>query len=136
MAIQIPAASRQAACDAIVDQLDSLAGTLEIRTGSAPDPDSAVTGTLLATITLQAPAFGAADSDGIATLLGVPLEDSSADDTGTAGYFRVETNAGACVYQGSVGTSGEDLNLTSVSIVATESVTVTSLTLQVPQNQS
>lgn len=137
MAIQIPQATRQAAADAVVDLVDggAGAGTLVIYTGTQPDPDIAATGTLLATLTFSDPAFGAADTDGIATANSITA-DSSADATGTAGYFRVLDSDSNVVYSGTVGTSGEDLNLNTVSIVAGAQVSVTSLTFQAPQNQS
>lgn len=132
MAIQLPAASRQAACDAIVDLLDG--GTVVIYTGSAPDPDVAATGTLLGTLTFGTPAFGAADTDGIATANAI-TQDSSADNSGTPGYFRCLSSGAANVYQGSAGVGSGDLNLSSAP-VAGEPIQISSLTLQVPQNQS
>ena len=138
MAITIPQSARQAACNAIVDLLDAGAGagTLEIRTGSAPDPDVAATGTLLGTVTYQDPAFGNADTDGIATANTPLTDDTSADATGIAGYFRAEDSDGNCVFQGTVGTSGADLNLNPVSIEPGDNIEVSSQTFTVPQNQT
>lgn len=48
---------RSIGADAIADLFD--AGTLTIRTGAAPGPNSAASGTVLATITCPTPAFGA-----------------------------------------------------------------------------
>lgn len=139
MAVQLPQAYRQAACDAIVDGVDAGAGagTLQIRTGSAPDPDVAATGTLLATLTFSDPAFGAADTDGIATANSI-TQDSSADATGTAAHFRVLDSDSNLIWQGSVTATGGggDLELTTVSITSGQPVSVTSMTLQVPQDQS
>ena len=137
MAVSLPAASRQAACDAIVDLADGGAGaaTLVIYTGAEPDPDVAATGTLLATLTMSDPAFGAADSDGIATASSI-TSDTSADATGTAAYFRILDSNSNVIYQGDVGTSGATLNLNTVSIVSGATVAISSLTLQVPQAQS
>ena len=75
MATRLPTAARNAACDAVVDLLDAGAGagTIKIYTGSQPaSANDAASGTLLATITLSDPAFGAA-STGVATMAGTPL---------------------------------------------------------------
>lgn len=136
MAIEIAQAARQAACDAVVDLLDAGgAGTLEIRTGTAADPDGAPTGTLLATLTFSATAFGAADTDGIATANSI-TDDTSADATDTAAHFVAKSGAGSTIFTGTVGTSGADLNLNTVAIVTGATVSVTSMTFQAPQTQA
>jgi hypothetical protein len=55
-------------------------------------------------------------------------QDSSANATGTATWFRIVDSDGNFVIDGTVGTSGADLNLNTTAIVATESVSITSLT--------
>jgi hypothetical protein len=84
---------------------------------------------VLATITLNATAFGAASS-GTITLAGVPLSDSSADGTGTAIAFKFVDFADTEVFRGSVTATsgGGDIELTSTSITATDTVTITSFT--------
>lgn len=130
MATRIPTASRNAAVDAIVDRLDSAAGTVEIRTGSQPaSANDAATGTLLATLTLPAPAFGAG-STGTATASAISTVQGVA--AGTAGWFRAKTNGGATVVDGSVGTSGEDLNLNTTTISVGVDVSITAWTITVP----
>jgi hypothetical protein len=63
----------------------------------------------------------------IATLQGVPLSDTSADATGTAAKAEIRNNSGTVIVSGlTVGTSGTDIILTSTSITATQTVTVTS----------
>jgi hypothetical protein len=135
MALSLPAASRNAACDAVVDRCDAGgAGSIEIRTGSKPaSADDAATGTLLATIPLAATAFGAAVA-GVATLQGVPLSDTSADNTGTAGWARVKSGGGATVFDGTVTASGGggDFTLASTSVVAGTTVRLTSGTVTMP----
>lgn len=123
-------AARNAACNAIVDLIDagvSANGRLEITTTGGAS--------VLASMDFAATAYGAASS-GTASLSG-SISDSSADNTGTAAEFHVydETVAagsGNEIFSGTVGTSGADLNLTSTSIVATESVTITQLDVTVP----
>lgn len=129
MATRLPNASQQAAANAVVDQLDGAAGTLKIYTGTQEaDADTDPAGTLLVTITLAAPAYGAANTSGLAALLGTPLS-GTAVATGTAGNFAVETNAGANVFQGSVTATGGggDLTLDNVSIATGQTVNISSL---------
>jgi hypothetical protein len=86
---------------------------------------------VLATINLQSPPFGAAAA-GIITLQGTPLSDTDADATGTAAEFAVVDKGGADVFRGSVGTSGEDINLSQLDVEAGDTVTITSFTYEAP----
>lgn len=130
MAVRLSAAL----ANALADQIDSTlgnAGTIKIYTGSQPaTADTAVSGTLLATFTLGSPGFGAASS-GTITLSGTPLTVAAAA-TGTAGYFRMATSGGASVMDGSVGTSGAQINLNTTSITSGVNVTITSGTITMP----
>jgi len=122
-------------CNALVDQLDASAGSLKIFDGTMPaECATANAGTVCSTITLPAPAFGVASGDGLAEGATMPWTDSSADATGTAQYFRVYLNGGACVMQGTVGTSGCDMNLNSVAIQIGASVSITAFGVTVPKN--
>ena len=56
-------------------------------------------------------------------------QDSSADASGTATWFRVTTSGGTFVIDGNVGTSGSDLNLVTTTIVATQPVSVSSFVI-------
>lgn len=128
-------AAASAAADAVVDLCDAGAGaaTLRIYDGTAPaTADTALSGnTLLAQLTMSDPAFGSA-SNGVATASAI-TQDSSADATGTATFFRILDSNGTVVLQGTVGTSGCDLNLNTTSIVAGATVSVTSLTYTQPK---
>lgn len=128
-------ATRQAMCDACVDAIDggTGAGTLKIYTATRPaNANTAVSGqTLLATLTFSDPAFGAANTSGVATANSI-TQDSSADATGTAAWARIETSTPGTVMDISVGTSGAELNLDSVSIVAGGTVSVSSMTVTMP----
>lgn len=130
--MQISTPARNAAVDGVVDLLDAGgAGSLKIFTGTIPaTPAAADTGTLLATLPLSATAFGAASS-GTATAATI-TSDTSIDATGTAGYWRMYSGAGTCILQGSVGVSGADLNLDSLSFVAGGTVSITSFTVTCP----
>jgi hypothetical protein len=70
-------------------------------------------------------------SSGVLTFSGTPLVDSSAARTGTAAAAEVFSGGNTLVISGlTVGTSGSDINLSSTSIVAGQSVTITSATIQ------
>lgn len=137
---RISNAAAIAACDAIVDLIDggAGAGVVQIRSGTQPaDPDTTATGTLLASITLNDPAFGAAADaapGGQATADVSPaIEDTSADATGTATWFRVLDSDSNAILDGEVGTSGADMNLNTTSIVSGSTVTITSWTVTMPE---
>jgi hypothetical protein len=130
----ISTAARNAMADALVGLFDagSAAATVEIRTGSQPaSPASGATGTLLATITLQDPAFGSA-ANGSAAVAGSPSSVGVA--AGSAGWFRVKDSNGVAVEDGNCGASGSgaDMELSNVSIAVDQTVTITSWTITVP----
>ncbi len=80
----------------------------------------------LAELALSSTAFAAA-SAGSKTAAAITA-DSSADATGTATWFTLVKSDGTTrVLDGSVGTSGANLNLNSVAISAGATVSVTSL---------
>lgn len=139
-AARITNAAAIAACNAIVDLLDAGAGAgkLNIYSGSVPaDADAANGGTLLAQLTLSDPAFGnAADNTGKATATAATItDDSSADATGTASFFRATDSDNNVVIQGTVGTSAADLVLDNTSINAGQTVSVTSWTFSVSESE-
>lgn len=116
-----------AAADAVCPLLNN--GYLRIYSGTQPaTADTAVTTqTLLSTLRWNATAFGAASS-GVATANAITA-DTSADNTGTATWFRaLKSDGTTVVFDGSVGTSGADLNLNTTSISAGAAVSVTSFT--------
>lgn len=138
---RISNAAAKAMADTFDDQVNigSTASVLDIRTGAQPaDPDTAATGTLLATLTFSDPAFGAASDGNPGGLLTASsiTSDSSADATGTAGYFRIRaTGTGADdVADGEVGTSGADLNLNTTSITSGSTVSITAMTVTMPES--
>ncbi len=116
--------------DAMLDAITTRAGNaalLRIYDGSRPATGGTAT-TLLAELTCGTP-FAAAAVNGVLTL-GAITQDSSANATGTATWFRIVQSDGTTfVLDGSVGTSGSDLNLTTTSIVATQPVSVTSFVI-------
>lgn len=134
MAISISSALATSIADVVTAAVDggSGAGTLKVYTGSKPATvATGVTGTLLATFTLEDPSAAAA-SAGVATWDFSPTITAVVAATGTAGYFRVATSAGTAVLDGTVGTSGADLNFSSVSWTSGGTVELTSGTTTEP----
>ena len=127
MAIQLSTAVRNGRLNAIETAVGSSA-LLEIYTGAQPaNCATAASGTLLATISLPA-TWMAAASGGSEGLSGTWAGTVSA--AGTAGYFRIYDSGGTtCHMQGTVGTSGADLNLSSVALTVSQPVSITSFTL-------
>jgi hypothetical protein len=122
MALAYSTSLRNARMDAITTAIGT-SGLLRIYDGTRPASGGTAT-TLLAQLALSATAAGASSS-GVLTFNAI-TQDASADATGTATWFRITTSGGTFVIDGSVSTSGSDLNLTSTSIVATQPVSVTS----------
>lgn len=115
--------------NAMLDEITTAAGNaalLRIYDGSRPATGGSAT-TLLAELTCGTP-FAASAAGGVLTL-GSITQDSSANATGNATWFRIVTSGGTFVLDGNVGTSGSDLNLTTTSIVSGQPVSVTSFTI-------
>lgn len=126
MAIAYAVSLRNTMLDAITTAAGN-AALLRIYDGSRPATGGTAT-TLLAELTCGTPFAGSASS-GVLTLT-VPTQDSSANATGTATWFRIVKSDGTThVLDGSVGTSGSDLNLTTTSIVSGQPVSVSSFTI-------
>lgn len=123
-------ASRNAALDALTALANG--GTVNLYTGAQPStPETATAETLLASCTLADPAFGAA-ANGIATANTIS-DDAAADATGTAGWFRVLASDGTtALWDGTVGTSGADLNFSSVAFQTGDTISITGFTVTLP----
>jgi hypothetical protein len=135
MATRLSTATRNTACDAVVDLLDggSAAGTIKIYTGAQPAAaNDAATGTLLVTITLADPAFGVANT-GAAALAGTPLS-ATAGASGVAGWARFADSTGATVLDGSVTATGGggQVELATTTISSGVTVQITSGTVTMP----
>jgi hypothetical protein len=128
--LKYSAALKNAQMNAITTTLGANA-LLEIYSGAQPaNPDAAISAqVLLATLTCNA-TFAPAASGGVLTL------NSIANGTGTAGagagttaaWYRLKTSGGTAHIDGTVGTSGSDLNLNNTSIAVGQTVSVTSST--------
>lgn len=129
MAYRLATATRNAACDAIVDLLDS--GTIQIRTGAQPtNVGDAAQGTLLGTLTFGATAFGSA-STGVATANSI-TSDTSADNSGTAGHARILTSAPAIHSDADCAQGSGSFNFDNSTIVAGGVIAISSMTVTVP----
>ncbi len=128
--LKISSTAVNAQADAMSDLLDN--GYLRIYDGTQPaNANTAITTqVLLAELRFNATAAPAASS-GVLTMNSI-TQDSSANNTGTATWFRaLKSDGSTVVFDGSVGTSGCDLNLGSASITSGASVAVTSMTFTV-----
>jgi hypothetical protein len=132
---QYTATHRSAAMTDLVTAIGAT-GTLMILSGAQPASVATVdSGTVLAVLPLSA--TPGTVSAGVLTFNAVTSAAASA--TGTAAHFLICTtsNTANCVavssttriIQGSVGTSGADLNFSSTSFTSGETISVTSLTI-------
>lgn len=127
MAIKYSTAVRNAQLDAI-ETVIGASPKLRILTGSAPATcATAQSGTLLAELTLPSD-WASSAASGAKSLLGSWSGTVVAD--GTAGYYRILDNAGTtCHEQGTIGTSGQDLNGTSTALTTGQVLVITAKTL-------
>lgn len=128
--LKLSSTAVNAEADALSDLLDN--GYLRIYDGTQPaNANTAIsTQVLLAELRFNATAAPAA-SGGVLTMSSI-TQDSSANATGTATWFRaLKSDGSTVVFDGSVSTSGADLNLGSTSITSGASVAVTSMTFTV-----
>lgn len=120
---------------------------INIYTGTPPaDCETAATGTLLGTcpMTVTSPFGAAADQAPNARITAASItDDTSADTTGTAGYFRVyscntsqtDANKLNCHIQGTAGVAGDtpDLTLDDKNIVVGGTISITAYTITMPE---
>lgn len=128
--ISLTAARKNTMADALATSLNN--GYLRIYSGTEPaTADTALSGnTLLAELRFNATAAPAA-SAGLLTFNSI-TGDASNNASGTATFFRAFRSDGTTVeFQGTVGTGGEALNLSSTTITAGGSTNVTAFTYQV-----
>lgn len=114
MTLRYSAVARNTRLDAFARLFDG--GTVEIRNGSQPaTPETAATGTLLATLTLANPS-APASAAGVCTFSAI-TRDSAADATGTPTWFRVKNSGGTAVFDGDAAVGSGTMNfLTSLTI--------------------
>lgn len=131
MAIGINTALRNMFLDNTLDAAFN-SGTMEIRSGTQPvSPNDVATGTVLATIALPANAFAPAAAGSAA--LSASIQDVAADATGTATWCRIRNTGDTIRLDGDVAVAGAFCNLDSVAIQIGGQVTITSMTLTMPE---
>lgn len=114
--------ARNAACNAIVDLIDAGAGAGTLVFQTSGDVE-------VATLTFSDPAFGNAVS-GVATASAITSDTSATGGTiAQASFFDSSANK---VLECTCGTSGAEINLSSLTIGAGDTVSVSSLTVTVP----
>lgn len=129
----------QLTANAMADAIDTRVGSagkliIYDNTDSVPANADASVGTnvALATFSLNNPAFGAAGATTPGTIdLDATGLTVAASATGTAAFFRI-TDGTNVVLQGSVGTSGAQLNLNTTAITSGVNVTITSGSVNMP----
>jgi hypothetical protein len=130
MALQYSTSIRNAQLDT-VESTTGTAPLLRILTGSPPaDCATAQSGTLLAEMTLPSDWMAAASSGSKAK--SGTWQDTSANNTGTAGYFRIVDSGGStCHVQGTVTATGGggDMTLDNTSIASGQSISISTFTL-------
>lgn len=133
LALKVSSASKKLAIDAMLDVLNT--GYIRIYSGTKPtNPDTALAGnTLLAELRFGATAFGAAAGTTTVTKTANAItQDSSADATGTATFFRAFKSDGTtAVIDGTVGTATCDMIISTVSIVAATVVSCSSMVITI-----
>ena len=104
-------------------------GTAKVYSGTQPaDADTALSGnTLLATITLQNPAFNIANN--VATLNGNPS--TTAVATNTATFVRFETSGASTVLDAAV---GSDVTMNDSNVLSGNDVAISSLSFTLPKS--
>lgn len=120
MATRIPTASRNAHADLEAQRADAGAGpgVVKVYTGTQPaTANDAATGTLLATITLNDPAYAAAAS-GVANLSVGTVPSATAVADGIPGWYRVLDSTGATVRDGALAGASAVVTGDTVQITA------------------
>lgn len=130
MALQLSTTVRNAILD-VIESTIGVSAVLKIRSGAVPaNVGTADAGTVLASLTL--PSDWLAAASGASKALAGSWTDASADATGTAAHWRIYASDGTTAHmQGTVTATGGggDLTLDSVSITATQAVTITAFSI-------
>lgn len=128
-----------AAVNDMADALDASIGaaataaTIEFRTGTQPaGPDTTATGSEVATVTMtNTSPFGDAAA-GVITAATITDDTNAAGNASPVTWFRIKDGDGNARLDGTVGTSGADINFAAVIWPAGSTVQVTSLVFTMP----
>ena len=140
MAINLPNASQQAACDAIVDRTDlgttNIRGILRFYTGAQTnDADVLPTGPIC-DCNMQIPAFGDADSSGIATANALDLGTASGTGVIQSAVLLDRDELPVMSFSVTGIGGGGDIEISNTSVSTGEIIAVSSFTVTVPKAQS
>ena len=127
----VSTALRNSMLDAVSSQFNS--GYLRIYAGTQPaNANTAMSGeTLLAELIFNATGFAAAS--GGQMVANAITADSSANNTGTASFYRCFASDGTtALIDGSVGTSTADMVINTTSIVAGATISTNNFTIAIP----
>ena len=140
---RITAAAAIAGLDAILDLIDAGgAGDLILYVGSEPaECDDAAGGAAAATLPLDATAYAGAAADAGNKWADAALTSACQDATATGNvavvtHFRLVSGGATAVLQGTIDTSGADLNLNTTTITAGAQVDVSALEARLPYKQA
>lgn len=121
MAVTYSTAVKTLRMTAVRDAIDAGTGDGLIEIGT--------TGMALVLASIGLAAVSGTVTNGVLTF-SMPRSDSSADNSGTAAAAQIKNGDGTVVISGlTVGTSGSDVNLDSVSITAGQTVTLSAATI-------
>jgi hypothetical protein len=140
MANKLADGAQVAACDAIVDSVESgttnATGLLRFFTGTQnADANIPATGACCDCV-LSNPAAGSSDADGLATFS--PITSGFVTLTGTIQSFAILNLDETTVFTGSVTAigGGGDLEINDVDVLSGGVISVSAMTYQVPQDQT
>jgi hypothetical protein len=129
--IKILAATRNAMGDALIAALGA-SPLIDIYDGAQPAGPATAVGAQVKLGTLTCSATPApATSGGVITFNAI-TQDSAADASGTATWYRLKTSGGTAIVDGSVGTATVDLILNTATIVLGGPIAVTNFTYTMP----
>jgi hypothetical protein len=124
MAVTHSTAARNAATDAVT-ALIGASGKLAFRTSPST---VAAPGTVVATLTFSATAFGAS-STGTATANAITSDTNAAGNASPVAFATLQTSAGTVVIHCAVAASASDINMTNgLTVAAGDTVSCSSLT--------
>ncbi len=120
MAVTHSTASRDAATNAVVDQLDPAGSKLAFRISAV--------GAIAATLTCATPAFGAS-STGTATAGAIASDTNAAGNASAVSHATLQTSADVVAITCQVAASGQDIAMTNgLTVAAGDTVSCSSLT--------
>lgn len=121
MALVHSTATRNAVADLVVDRIDAGSGAGKIKFYTAG-------GVLMGEATFADPAFASASGGSATMTAGSIVSTISLAGTNVMASFKIEDSSANEVFNGTVATSGGDLNLTSITFNQNDTLTINSIT--------